>query len=157
MLNSQIQIHRILGFGATSTKKQRKPGGDKPARETRKSTNTPRGSRQSTTAHLSHLILIQFSFLWSEEFVHNNFIFVENPIMKFLTAVLLLLLSYASSSCLQCGARLRSCCYAQSHRLVFSSFFFDGNVVFILTSVIITQSLCNFLLIEPIFYSLWQC
>ena len=35
--------------------------------------------------------------------------------------------------------------------------FVDGNFGFILTSVIITQSLCNFLLIEPIFSSLWQC
>ena len=35
--------------------------------------------------------------------------------------------------------------------------FFDGNFVFILISVIIIQSLCNFLLIEPIFSSLWQC
>ena len=53
-LNSQILINSILGFGATSTKKQRKPGGDKPAKETRKSTNTRRGSRQNTTAHQSH-------------------------------------------------------------------------------------------------------
>ena len=35
--------------------------------------------------------------------------------------------------------------------------FFDGNFVFILTSVIITQSLCDFLLIEPIFSSLSLC
>ena len=32
--------------------------------------------------------------------------------------------------------------------------FFDGNFVFILTSVIITKSLCNFLRMEPIFSSL---
>ena len=53
--------------------------GDKPAKETKKNTNTRRGNGQNTTTHQSHLIPIQIFFLWYEEFVHNNFIFVENP------------------------------------------------------------------------------
>ena len=52
----------------------------------------------------------------------------------------------------------RGCGAAAVHKvIVASSLFFDGIFVFIVTSVTITQSLCNFLLIEPIFSSLWQC
>ena len=106
VLSSQILIHRIRGFRATS------------ARETRKSTNTRRipqlisrtwfpsnfsffGTRNSYTIT---------SLFW--EPVAQFLTFTCQPITKFLTAVLLLLLSCASSSCLQCGARLRSCCFA---------------------------------------------
>ena len=38
-----------------------------------------------------------------------------------------------------------------------SLWFCDGGCIFILTSVILTRSLCKFLLIEPIFYCLWLC
>ena len=66
MLNSQILVRRILGFGATSTKKQGNQ--EKHQHPERKS-----------TAPQSHLIPIQIFFLWYEEFVNNNFTFVENP------------------------------------------------------------------------------
>ena len=57
-----------------------------------------------------------------------------------------------------CNAE-RGCGAAVVRKVIVSSSldFFDGNFVFILTSVIITQSLCNLFLIEPIFSSLWQC
>ena len=77
-----IPKFKYTEFSDSEQRPQRNRGsqeGDKPARETRKSTNTRRGSRQNTTAHQSHLIPIQIFFLWYEEFAHNNFIFVENP------------------------------------------------------------------------------
>ena len=96
---------RILGFGATSPRDTGSQEGDKPAKETRKHTNTRRGSRQKTTAQQSYLIPIHISFPWYEGFVHHNFLFVENPShcscslgvnpsRSFLTAVLLLLLFF---------------------------------------------------------------
>ena len=57
-----------------------------------------------------------------------------------------------------CNAE-RVCGAAAVHKVIVSSSldFFDGKFVFMLISVIITQSLCNFLLMDPIFSSLWQC
>ena len=135
--------------------------GDKPAREIMKSTNIRTGSRQVSRIWFPS----KFSFFGTmnsytitslllgsvAQFLFLTCQFITN----FLIVVLLLLISYASSSCLKCGTRLQSCCFAQSHRLVFSWFFFDVNFVFILTSVIFTQSSCNFLQIEHIFSSLW--
>ena len=42
VLSSQILVHRILGFGATSTKKQRKPGGGRTGQGIQEKAPTPR-------------------------------------------------------------------------------------------------------------------
>ena len=78
MLNSQIQIHRILRFGAKSTKKQRKPGGGQTGLGNQEKHQHP---ERKTAEYHSSSVAPDFhpNFLWYEEFVHNNFIFVENP------------------------------------------------------------------------------
>ena len=93
--------------------------------------------------HLRRLPVTQFLFLRRQSFA------------KFFATIPLLLLSHASCCCLHSGARLRSYCFAQSHRLTFLWFYDD--CVFISSVVILTRSKCNFLPIEVIFSDLWQC
>ena len=131
MLNSQILVHRILGFGATSTKKQRKPGGGQTGQGNQEKHQHPErksaeyhSSSVAPDSHPNFLSLVrgirnQYLHLCREPVAQFS-ILKRQPIAKFLTAVLLLLLSYASCCCLHSGARLRSCCFAQSHRLVIS-------------------------------------
>ena len=109
----------------------------------------------------------KFSFFDTKKFVHSNFIFVENPSRIYWP---LLVNRHEALNPLYC------CCYlllfqvaaciaervggaAALFKVIVSSSldFFDCNVVSILSSVIFTQSLCIFLLVEPIFSSLWQC
>ena len=155
MLNSQFLYHRTLGFGATTTKKQ-EARRRRPARETRKSTNTRRGSRQDTTAQQSYLIHNQIFFLWYEEFVHNNFIFVENPSHS---SWPLRVNHHEALKPLYC-----CCCFHMSQvaacsaeRVGGAAALFKVIVSSFLDFCHFTHSLCIFLLVEPIFSNLWLC
>ena len=61
----KILYHRILGFGATATQKQEARREDRPG-EPGKTTTPGEDSYPNF-------------FLWYENFVHNDIIFVENP------------------------------------------------------------------------------
>ena len=153
MLNSQIQIHRILGFGATTPRDKRSQEGDKPAKETRKNTSTRRGSRPNTTAHQSHLIPIQIFFGTENSYTITSSLLrtrrtVLDPHVSTHHEVLNRCSSAAAFYVLQvaaCNAERGCGAAAAVLKVIVSSSldFFDGNFVFILTSVIITQSLCN--------------
>ena len=144
MLNSQIQIHGILGFGATSTKKE----------EARRETNRPgKPGKAPTPGKEVGRIIQNFFFGTRNSYTITSYVSTHREVLNRCSSAAAL---YASSSCLQCGnavAELLLCSKSSSRLLLI----FYGNFVFISTSVIITQSLCNFLLTEPIFSSLWQC
>ena len=128
----QVLKHRILGFGATSTKRHRKPGGGQTGQGNQETHQHPK--KKSAENHSSAVVPDSHPhFLSLVRGIRNGYLHLcrepvaqfltlkRQPIAKFLTAVLLLLLllSYASCCCLRSGAWLRSCCFARSHRLIF--------------------------------------
>ena len=115
VLNSQILYHRILGFGATTTKKQKaRKGTDRPGKPRKAPTPgeelgriPQRNGRTWFTSKFS-FFGTRNSYTITSSLLRTRRIVLDpnaSTITKLLTTVLLLLLSYVSRSCLQCGAR----------------------------------------------------
>ena len=119
VLNSQILAHRILGFGATSTKKQRKPTG-KTSQGIQEKHQLP--ERKSAEYHSSSV---------APDFHPIFFPLCGEPVAQFLTLPRQPITKFLPLMCCCCcfhmlqvaacnAERLPSCCFAPSHRLVFS-------------------------------------
>ena len=167
VLNSQILYHRILGFGATSTQ-NRKPGEGHTGQGNQEKHQHP--ERRSAGYHSA--TVVPDSYPNSLSLVRRNSYTITSSLLK----TRRVFIDPYSSTFHEAHNTLYCCCCllmfqvaaciaervsgaAALFKVIVSSSldFFDCNVVFIISSVIFTQSLCIFLLVEPIFSSLWQC
>ena len=170
MLNSQIRTQnpRIRSNTTRIRKKNRKPGGEDRQGKPREAT-TPGERTAGYTAQQSYLIHVPTflslvrrnsytipSSLWRTR--HVFFDPYSSTIAKLLTTVLLLLLLLDMFP-VAAGIAERVGGAAALFKVIVSSFpdFLSVTLSSFLFSVILIQSLCIFLQVEPIFSNLWLC